>query len=583
MRMIESRLADSRHKLIETSNNIEKAAAFCSEKYLVNPKSNTLDESLELAAQSICAVAHEVNRFASQFLEALEYQSYQTTDLSDKISKLKMVCNIYLEKVARKAVGSFTVSRVPVVYQHEGVLPEPPQKYIRQPINFSILDNVGHGIPTQDPVSNYYGQSFIQASTLTRRGSSSASGQLPGRQHSTVACRTMNSKPCLEYAAPTNNLRPQVSTVGRATVICRGGMLPPQQFLNACGSLVMQHIPGGINSSVGSISSNYASSAAFCMNNRTVNPDILCTTMSSARSRKSSGSSGTGSNAPQYHHSHYTPGQTYIQSSNNEQPMHTSHVTYNKPTVQSQYMASQISHAVVSGTSQSAYNNKEDRHLLSDRNEVVVTGQTHLLQSQQQNDRITSVLATDSPEILHSQQLLTEQLPQYQQNVRDSVIYQKQSTLEMDKNINKMGQLNIASQAVPSTQSQHQTFNEKPVGEPDEHLTIPPPGAFRYDNERESQVNQIKGQEVNFGDPLAMQNSRLIPRQPSDPAWAPDFYIEKVITMYEYVRDKDDELTFVENQIIYVIKKNDDGWWEGIMNGKTGLFPGNYVEPFDTE
>ncbi|VDO98045.1 unnamed protein product [Schistosoma margrebowiei] len=50
-----------------------------------------------------------------------------------------------------------------------------------------------------------------------------------------------------------------------------------------------------------------------------------------------------------------------------------------------------------------------------------------------------------------------------------------------------------------------------------------------------------------------------------------------------YVRDKDDELTFVENQIIYVIKKNDDGWWEGIMNGKTGLFPGNYVEPFDTE
>lgn len=121
-----------------------------------------------------------------------------------------------------------------------------------------------------------------------------------------------------------------VSTVGRATVICRGGVLPPQQFLNACGSLAMQHIPGAINSSVGSISSNYASSAAFCMNNRTVNPDILCTAMSSARSRKSSGSSGTGSNAPQYHHGHCTPGQPYIQSSNNEQLMHTSHVTYNK-------------------------------------------------------------------------------------------------------------------------------------------------------------------------------------------------------------------------------------------------------------
>ncbi|CAH8525540.1 unnamed protein product [Schistosoma mattheei] len=96
MRMIESRLEDSRHKLMETSNNIEKAAAFCSEKYLVNPESNTLDESLELATQSVCAVAHEVNRFASQFLEALEYQSYQTTDLSDKISKLKMASMQYL-------------------------------------------------------------------------------------------------------------------------------------------------------------------------------------------------------------------------------------------------------------------------------------------------------------------------------------------------------------------------------------------------------------------------------------------------------------------------------------------------------
>ncbi|VDP76431.1 unnamed protein product [Schistosoma mattheei] len=72
----------------------------------------------------------------------------------------------------------------------------------------AMLTSAGDGWK-KDPVSNYYGQSFIQAATLTRRGSSSVSGQLPGRQHSTVACRTVNSKPCLEYAAPTNNLRPQ--------------------------------------------------------------------------------------------------------------------------------------------------------------------------------------------------------------------------------------------------------------------------------------------------------------------------------------------------------------------------------------
>lgn len=42
---------------------------------------------------------------------------------------------------------------------------------------------------------------------------------------------------------------------------------------------------------------------------------------------------------------------------------------------------------------------------------------------------------------------------------------------------------------------------------------------------------------------------------------------------------KDDELSFQESSVLYVLKKNDDGWWEGVMDGVTGLFPGNYVEP----
>lgn len=52
-----------------------------------------------------------------------------------------------------------------------------------------------------------------------------------------------------------------------------------------------------------------------------------------------------------------------------------------------------------------------------------------------------------------------------------------------------------------------------------------------------------------------------------------------VVAIYDYAKDKGDELSFVEGAIIYVIKKNDDGWFEGVCNGVTGLFPGNYVEP----
>lgn len=50
------------------------------------------------------------------------------------------------------------------------------------------------------------------------------------------------------------------------------------------------------------------------------------------------------------------------------------------------------------------------------------------------------------------------------------------------------------------------------------------------------------------------------------------------MAIYDYMADKEDELSFQEGAIIYVIKKNEDGWFEGVMNSTTGLFPGNYVE-----
>lgn len=52
-----------------------------------------------------------------------------------------------------------------------------------------------------------------------------------------------------------------------------------------------------------------------------------------------------------------------------------------------------------------------------------------------------------------------------------------------------------------------------------------------------------------------------------------------MVAIYDYSADKEDELSFQEGAIIYVVKKNEDGWFEGVMSGTTtGLFPGNYVE-----
>ncbi|XP_006787016.1 abl interactor 2-like isoform X2 [Neolamprologus brichardi] len=88
----------------------------------------------------------------------------------------------------------------------------------------------------------------------------------------------------------------------------------------------------------------------------------------------------------------------------------------------------------------------------------------------------------------------------------------------------------------------------------------PPPPPVDYEEEEAAVVH--------YNDPYA----------DGDPQWAPKNYLEKVVAIYDYSKDKEDELSFMEGAIIYIIKKNDDGWFEGVCNGVTGLFPGNYVE-----
>ncbi|XP_062893384.1 abl interactor 1-like isoform X3 [Mobula hypostoma] len=58
----------------------------------------------------------------------------------------------------------------------------------------------------------------------------------------------------------------------------------------------------------------------------------------------------------------------------------------------------------------------------------------------------------------------------------------------------------------------------------------------------------------------------------------PPNYIEKVVALFAYKKSCEEDLTFEEGEIIYVIKKNENGWYEGVINGITGYFPANYVQ-----
>ncbi|TRY58786.1 hypothetical protein DNTS_009765 [Danionella cerebrum] len=120
--------------------------------------------------------------------------------------------------------------------------------------------------------------------------------------------------------------------------------------------------------------------------------------------------------------------------------------------------------------------------------------------------------------------------------------------------------------------NQNQVSDAPPPPPPTEELpfeepTPPPPPPEDFEDE-EGEEEDEESAVVEYSDPYAEE----------DPPWAPRSYLEKVVAIYDYTRDKEDELSFQEGAIIYVIKKNDDGWFEGVMSGTTGLFPGNYVE-----
>ncbi|XP_058434170.1 abl interactor 2 isoform X27 [Marmota monax] len=162
------------------------------------------------------------------------------------------------------------------------------------------------------------------------------------------------------------------------------------------------------------------------------------------------------------------------------------------------------------------------------------------------------------PPSITSQTSLQNQLnggPFYSQNPV-SLAPPPPSILQVTPQLPLMGfvarvQENISDTPPPPPPAEEPVFDESPP---------PPPPPEDYEEEEAAVVE--------YSDPYAEE----------DPPWAPRSYLEKVVAIYDYTKDKEDELSFQEGAIIYVIKKNDDGWYEGVMNGVTGLFPGNYVE-----
>jgi hypothetical protein len=45
------------------------------------------------------------------------------------------------------------------------------------------------------------------------------------------------------------------------------------------------------------------------------------------------------------------------------------------------------------------------------------------------------------------------------------------------------------------------------------------------------------------------------------------------IVTQDYLAQSSEELSLQKNRIVTVLDRNEDGWWKGDLNGKTGVFP----------
>ncbi|XP_076406404.1 abl interactor 2 isoform X9 [Peromyscus maniculatus bairdii] len=479
--LLEEEIPGGRRALFDSYTNLERVADYCENNYIQSSdKQRALEETKAYTTQSLASVAYLINTLANNVLQMLDIQASQLRRMESSINHISQTVDIHKEKVARREIGILTTNKN-TSRTHKIIAPanlERPVRYIRKPIDYTILDDIGHGVkwllrfkvstqnmkmgglprttpPTQKPPS----PPMSGKGTL---GSGSSGGSHPSSRSSSRE-NSGSGSVGVPIAVPTPS--------------------PPSVFPAPAGSAGTPPLP--------------ATSASV------PTPLVPATVPSSTAPDAAAGGAQTLADG-------FTSPPPPVISSNPPTGHPVQFYSMNRP-------ASRHTPPTIGGS-------------LPYRRPPSITSQTSL-QSQMNggpfyNQNPVS-LAPPPPPILQ----VTPQLPLMGFVARV--------------------QENISDTPPPPPPVEEPVFDESPP---------PPPPPEDYEEEEAAVVE--------YSDPYAEE----------DPPWAPRSYLEKVVAIYDYTKDKEDELSFQEGAIIYVIKKNDDGWYEGVMNGVTGLFPGNYVE-----
>ncbi|XP_029955187.1 abl interactor 1a isoform X11 [Salarias fasciatus] len=471
--LLEEEIPAGKRALVESYQNLTRVADYCENNYVqAQDKRKALEETKAYTTQSLASVAYQINALANNVLQLLDIQASQLRRMESSINHISQTVDIHKEKVARREIGILTTNKN-TARTHKIIAPanmERPVRYIRKPIDYTVLDDVGHGV-------KHGNNQAIRAGTLSRTNPPTQKPPSP----------PMSGRGTLGRNTPYKTLEPV-----KPPTVPNDYMTSPARIGNQHGQ---QHSPGR--------------TASLNQRQRTHSGSS-----GGSGSRENSGSSGIG-----------IPIAVPTPSIPNSGPAVAPGPGLG-PAPMSQFgtISRQISRHNPSNSSVSM---------------VSATGTYRRAPS------VTSQFSLQQQQQLQQQQLQQQQQQQQQQNQQPHI----------NGGTPGYGQNSIADTPTP------------PPPPPPDDLPMfddspppPPPPPVDYEEEDAAVVH--------YNDPYA----------DGDPQWAPKNYIEKVVAIYDYTRDKDDELSFMEGAIIYVVKKNDDGWFEGVCNGVTGLFPGNYVE-----
>uniref|UniRef100_A0A7N9B076 Abl interactor 1-like n=1 Tax=Mastacembelus armatus TaxID=205130 RepID=A0A7N9B076_9TELE len=456
--LLEEEIPAGKRALVESYQNLSRVAEYCENNYVqAQDKKKALEETKAYTTQSLASVAYQINALANNVLQLLDIQASQLRRMESSINHISQTVDIHKEKVARREIGILTTNKN-TSRTHKIIAPgnmERPVRYIRKPIDYTLLDDVGHGVKVR----------LILNSLLTF----SVCLSVPRRN------------------TPYKTLEPVKPPV------------VPNDYMTSPARLGSQHSPARTAS----------------LNQR---PRTHSGSSGGSGGRENSGSSGVG--VPLAVPTPSPPSMASVPQGPGLGPI---------PMSQFGTISRQISRHNSSTTSSASM--------------VSATG----------TYRRAPSVSSQQPHINGG--------PAYPQNSGMSVAPPPPPPMvQLTPQIPLTGFVARMQESITDSPAPPPPPPPEDMGVFEEPSPPPPPPPVDYEEEEAAVVH--------YSDPYA----------DGDPHWAPKAYLEKVVAIYDYTKDKEDELSFMEGAIIYIIKKNDDGWFEGVCNGVTGLFPGNYVE-----